>query len=163
MNGFSVDRGDQRDEPVLNSGKQCVLLRLGKPVHLVDEQHGLPARHAELAPRVVDGFADVLHSRIHRRQLNETAGRRVAYDVRECGLSGSGAGPQKDRTAACIGILDHASKRRSGRAQFAVGPRPRRSVRAVASARRGVPPARCACRGRIIEQRQCRPLCAAAR
>ena len=47
--GFSVVAATRTTEPVLHTGQQAVLLRLGEPVDLVEEQHGLAVVEVALA------------------------------------------------------------------------------------------------------------------
>ena len=49
--GFSVVAATRIDQPVLDAGQQGVLLGLGEPVDLVEEQHGLPVVEVALACR----------------------------------------------------------------------------------------------------------------
>ena len=63
-------RGDQGDQPVLHRRQQHVLLGLGEPVHLVDEQHGLPTG-PQVAPRLVQHRPDVLDPGGDRGDLDE--------------------------------------------------------------------------------------------
>ena len=84
---------DQGDPAVLDGRQQRVLLGLGEPVHLVDEQHRLPGRRQRSSTRVVDHRAHVLDPGGHRRQLGERAPGRPGHQVSECGLARAGRAP----------------------------------------------------------------------
>ena len=64
--------GDQRHPAVLDAGQQRVLLGLGEPVHLVDEQHRLAARRGPARLRArVDRGPHLLDPGGDRRDLDE--------------------------------------------------------------------------------------------
>ena len=50
---------DEGDPAVLHGGQQRILLRLAEAVHLVDEEHGATALHAERGLGLVDDLAHV--------------------------------------------------------------------------------------------------------
>ena len=65
---------DQQHDPVLDGGQQRVLLGLGEPVHLVDEQHGLlavrgGARATSMTARTSLTPADSADSASNRRPV----------------------------------------------------------------------------------------------
>ena len=68
-------RGDERDPAVLDGREQRVLLGLGEPVDLVDEEHRLAAATSQAAPGVVDHLTHVLDPGRHGRELDEGAGQ----------------------------------------------------------------------------------------
>ncbi len=88
-------RADEGHPPVLHRGQQRVLLRLVEPVHLVDEQHGLPAGEAELAPGGVDRRADILDAGRDRGQLGEAPPGDIADNLRQRRLPSSGRTPEQ--------------------------------------------------------------------
>ena len=62
---------DQGHPSVLHPGQQGVLLGLAEPVHLVDEQHRLPAAAVQLGAGRVDRRPDLLDPRGDRGDLDE--------------------------------------------------------------------------------------------
>ncbi len=104
-------RADQRDGAVLDVRQHRVLLRLVEAVDLVDEQHGAPARGAQLlrvghdAPQVGDAGAD-------RGEPGEVRARLLRDDARERRLPGAGRPPQ-DHRRRLVG-LDRAPQRAAG-------------------------------------------------
>ena len=108
--------GDEDDEPVLHTGQEPVLLRLGEPVDLVEEQHRLAVVEVALAAGLVHDLADVLDARGDGRQLDEAAVRGAGDEVGESGLAGSRWTPDDRRERPCraAGTLDQAAQRAAG-------------------------------------------------
>ena len=90
-------RRHQHHQPVLDRRQQRVLLRLGKPMYLVQEQHRSEPAHLPVAPGVLDHLAHVLHTRCDRRQLHEPSPLGVGHRVRNGGLPHPGRAVQNDR------------------------------------------------------------------
>src|SRR6476661_4683558 len=74
---------DQQHDPVLDGREQRVLLGLGKPVHLVDEQHGLLTVLEERDACLLYDGADLLDARRQRRQRLEPAAGRLRDQRRQ--------------------------------------------------------------------------------
>ena len=110
-NGFSVVAATSVTDPVLDRAEQRVLLGLGEAVHLVDEQHGLPAGHAEVALGLLDDRADLLDAGVERGQRDEAALGGAGDDVRDRGLAGAGRAPQDQRHRRVA--LDQPAQRRA--------------------------------------------------
>ena len=89
--------GDEHDPAVLDARQQCVLLRLGEPVDLVEEEDGRLPVQVALGQRLLHDLAHVLDARRHRGELDEAAARRAGDGLRERGLARAGRPPQDDR------------------------------------------------------------------
>ena len=116
-------RRDQQHDPVLDGRQQRVLLGLGEPVHLVDEQHGLLAVRGGAARDVDDG-ADLLDAGRQRRQRLEPAAGGLRDQRRQRGLAGARRAVEDDRRRARA--LDQAAQRRTRPAAGGPGRPPRR-------------------------------------
>ena len=87
--------GDEGDDAVLHCWQQDVLLGLGEPVHLVDEEHGgppvdeFPARNVQLTAHVLDASR-------HRGDLDEPAIGGVRDHRGDRRLADPGWPPQED-------------------------------------------------------------------
>ena len=101
---------DQQHHPVLDGGQQRVLLGLGEPVHLVDEQHGLLAVRGRPAGDVDDG-ADLLDPGRQRRQRLEPAAGRLRDQRRQRRLAGARRAVEDDRRRTRP--LDQPAQRRA--------------------------------------------------
>ena len=100
----------QQHHPVLDGRQQRVLLGLGEPVHLVDEQHGLLAVRGRAA-RDVDDRAHLLDPGRQRRQRLEPAAGGLRDQRRQRGLTGAGRAVEDDRRRTRA--LDQAAQRRA--------------------------------------------------
>jgi len=76
-------RRDQHHEAVLHPGQQSVLLCLGEPVYLVQEQDRLPVVHVPLPSGDLHDRPDVLDTGGDGRQLHEPASGRSGHEVRQ--------------------------------------------------------------------------------
>ena len=74
--GFSVVAATRTTCRFSTPGQQGVLLGLGEPVDLVEEEHGLAAVQVAVAAGLLHDRADVLDPGRDRRQLDELGGRR---------------------------------------------------------------------------------------
>ena len=126
---------DEHDLAVLDPGQQGVLLGLGEPVDLVEEEHGLAAVH-------VAGPVGVLHHRAHvldpggdRRQLDELAVGRGRDEVGQGGLAGARRPPQdrRDRAGRSPAALDEPAQRAARAAARRPGRAPRRCCAAASA------------------------------
>ena len=116
--GVLRGRRDQGDPPVLDRGQQCVLLRLGEPVHLVDEQDGPRAVQRQVVAGPLDDGPDVLDPRGDRRQLDEAPAGGAGGHRCERGLARPGRPPQDHRhRCRSVGTLHQAAQRRAGAQQ----------------------------------------------
>jgi hypothetical protein len=82
-------RADHRHRPLLDRRQEDVLLRLGPPVDLVDEQH----RPEQAVLGLLDHLASVRHARGDRRELHELGADRVGEQVRERRLARPSGSP----------------------------------------------------------------------
>ena len=100
---------DQQHDPVLHRGQQRVLLGLGEPVHLVDEQHGLFAVRGG-APGHIDDGAHLFDPGRQRRERLEppTGGLRDQRGQR--GLTGTGR-PVEDHRRGTRAVDQPAQRR----------------------------------------------------
>ena len=108
-------RADERHPAVLHRGQQRVLLGLGEPVHLVDEQHGLRAVHAQRAAGGVDRGAHVLDPGADRGKLHEATLGHLADHVGQRGLAGARRPPEQQRHRRVV--VDQLAERRAGAGQ----------------------------------------------
>ena len=99
---------DQDDRSVLNPRQQAVLLGLGEPVDLVEEQNGPPEPLAESLPSPREDFPHVFDSGRHGRELLEEAVRGGRDEPCQGRLAGSGRAPQDHGRRAAA--LHHGSK-----------------------------------------------------
>ena len=78
----------------LHVRQEGVLLRLVEAVRLVDEEHRRASPGRAHPAGALDGGADVLHAREHRRKAQELRVAVARHDARERGLAGAGRAPQ---------------------------------------------------------------------
>jgi hypothetical protein len=90
-------RSDQGQRAVLDRREQCVLLRLGEPVDLVEEQDRSLTPLAQTLAGPLDGLADVLDPGVDGRQLLEGAVGAARNGECQRGLAGAGRTPQQRR------------------------------------------------------------------
>ena len=107
--GVLRGRPDEHHQPVLDGGQQHVLLGLGEPVHLVDEEHRALAVLAQAAPGLGQRLPHVLHAGGRGREGDEVLGRGVRQQVGECRLPRAGGAPQ-DRRAHPVGLGQHPQR-----------------------------------------------------
>ena len=110
-------------------------------MHLVDEQHGLAAGHAEVPAGRLDDRADLLDARVDRRQLGNEPRRSPRDDVRDRGLAGARRAPQDQRRRAAPRRPRPAGAAACPDRAGGPGRRPR-PASAGASARRAAPRSR---------------------
>ena len=106
---------DEHHQPVLDGGEQHVLLGLGEPVHLVDEEHRPLALLAEAPLGVRHRLADVLHAGGGGRERGQVLGGGVGQDAGQGRLSGAGGAPE-DGGDDAVRLGQHA-QRGAGRDQ----------------------------------------------
>ena len=80
-------------------------------MHLVDEQHGLRAAHAQRAAGGIDRGADVLDPGADRGKLHETALGHLADHIGQRGLAGAGRPPEQQRHRRVV--VDQLAERRA--------------------------------------------------
>ena len=97
-------RSDERHPAVLYRGQQRILLSFAKSMHLVDEEHGAAALHAELGTRRVDDLPHVFHTRCHGREFDEASARRCGHEAGKRGLSRAGWTPQDHRHRPLVAV-----------------------------------------------------------
>ena len=107
--------GHEDDEPVLHTGQKTVLLRLGEPVELVEEQHRLAVVEIALAAGLVHDLADVLDARGHAGARRSGGWRRWRRGG-QGGLPGSRRSPddRRERTGGAAGPFDQPAQRAAG-------------------------------------------------
>ena len=123
---------DEDDEPVLHAGQQRVLLGLGEPVDLIEEEHRLAVVQVAVATSLVHDLADVLDAGRHGGQLDEPPVRGAGDKVGQGGLAGTGRSPDDRRERAgraavgvppaCGGPLDQAAQRAAGTQHVGLAP-----------------------------------------
>ncbi len=102
-------RTDENQRPILDVGKKRILLRLVEAMHLVEKQNRV-ARAAQAA-RLLDHRADVLDSRLHRRQSDEFRMRSLGHQARQRGFAGARRAPQNHGMR--MAGLERAAQRRT--------------------------------------------------
>src|SRR5207248_10515336 len=83
-------RPDQRYEPFLDRGKQCILLRLVEAVDLIEEENRPLAVRAEALACAREHLPDLRHRRRHSGQLLEGRTGGVSDDARDGRLAAAG-------------------------------------------------------------------------
>jgi len=117
-------RRDQYDQAVLHPRQQSVLLGLGEPVDLVQEEDGLPVIHVTFARRTFHDGPDVLDPRRDGRQLDEPAAGHIRHEMSQRRLAGPWR-PPDDRGEWSRGAgvpLDQPPQRASGPQDLALPP-----------------------------------------
>ena len=150
--GFSVVAATSVTQRFSTAGQQRVLLGLGEPVHLVDEQHRLAAGHPALAARLLDDRADVLDAGVDRRELGERPAGRRGHQVGQRRLAGAGRPPEdhRRRPGHPALALDQPAQRRAGDQQVLLADDLVEGARPHPHGQRLV--GRPSCVGRVLEQ-----------
>ena len=102
---------DQRDPAVLHRRQQDILLGLGEPVDLVDEQDSALTAHAPDLACLLDGRPDVLHPGADRRQCDEPAPGHLRGESGQCRLPGPRWAPE-DHTGGRVRITEQGPQGR---------------------------------------------------
>ena len=106
-------RGHQHDPAVLDARQQRVLLGLGEPVDLVQEQHGLAVVAGRGAAGLLHDRADVLDPGGDRGQLDEATLERPRDQVGERRLAGPRR-PPEDHRGGPAAPPEPSTRRRNG-------------------------------------------------
>ena len=89
-------RGDECDQPILYGRQEHVLLGLGKAMDFVNEEHRLP-RGSQVSSGLIKNRPDLLHTRGHRGELDESRITLTGDDRRDRGLADTRRPPEEDR------------------------------------------------------------------
>ncbi len=98
---------DEGDDPVLDRVQERILLGLGEPVDLVDEEHGPPAGLSPPVPGPLDDLAHLGHPRTDGRQLFVRGAGLGCHQTGDRGLAGTGRA-EEDHGAHRAGFESHA-------------------------------------------------------